>query len=260
MIYKFEDYLFEKSSLTQYGVPRGVMQSIQEDFAIAPDAEWDKMNLKGDIIDELKKGENNLYIMVSLKNISVFGSHPSIKGAEYFIDKYLYEDDGWSGDYNKLDRETKTLTQLSIDIESKTNIYKLNGEFSIKDQSDRKLDKYQKDNMNFSESFKNDFMKNFDGILKKITKKNFNSAKEAIKTKAKQVAYQNNMIIKNLENPLAGGNGLNILDEWIYKFEDDYADFFGERLDIQEMSEYFTREKVMTMFMYYVYTGKKWTN
>lgn len=260
MIYNFNDFLFEKSSLTQYGVPRGVMQSVQEDFAIAPDAEWEKVKLKGDLMTELKKGEENLYIMISLKNISVFVSHPSIKGTEYFIDKYIYEDDGWSGDFNKLEREYKTITQLSYDIESKTNIYKLIGSFSIKDQGERKLDKYQKDYSEFNDNFKNDFMKNFDKILKGITKKNFNSAKESIKTKAKQVAYQNNMIIKNLENPLAGGNGLNILDEWLYKFEDDYAEFFGERLDVQEMSEYFTREKVLTMFMYYVYTGKKWEN
>ena len=260
MIYNFNDFLFEKSSLTQYGVPRSVMQSIQEDFALSPDVEWEKITKKGDLMEELKKGEKNLYIMISVKNIFIFGSNPSIKGTEYFIDKYLYEDDGWSGDYIKQERDYKSITQLSYYIETKANIYKLIGEFTLKNQSERKLDKYQQNYIEFNEKFKNDFIKNFDKILKRITNKNFKSAKDKINTKAKQVAYQNNIIIKNLENPLAGGNGLNILDEWLYKFEDDYADYFGERLDVQEMSEYFTREKVLTMFMYYIYTdGKKWT-
>lgn len=257
MIKNYNDFLFEKSSLTQYGVPTGVMQSIQEDFALSPTVDWKKIDLKGDVLHILKQGGENLLIMISLKNISVFVSHESIKGTEYFVDKYIYDDGDWNGNYTKLDREYKTFTQLSIDIESKTNIYQLFGEFSVKDQGDRKMDKYQKDNLQFINAFKNDFMKNFDSILKKITKSKFNSAKESIKEKAKQIAYQNNMIIKNLENPLAGGNGLNILDEWIYKFEDYYAEFFGERLTVDEMVEYFTRDKVMTMFMYYVYTGKK---
>lgn len=256
MIYKFNDFLFEKSSLTQLGVPNNVMKTIQEDFALAPDVEWVKMNLKSDILNELKKGEKNLYIMISIKDINVFVSHQTIKGIEYFIDKYVYQDGDWGGTFEKLDREYKTFTQLSYDIDSKSNIYKINGEFSVKEQSIRQLDKQQKDNTEFVEKFKKDFIKNFDSILKRITNKNFNSAKEEIKEKARMIAYQNKMIIQNLDNPLLGGNGLNILDEFLYKFEDEYTEFFGERLDVQEMADYFTRDKVLTMFMYYVYKGK----
>lgn len=256
MIYNFNDFLFEKSSLTQYGVPKKVMQNIQSDFALSPNAEWEKVNKKGDVIDVLKKGGENLFIMITIDNISIFGSNESIKGTEYFIDKYIYDDDGWGGEFNKLDREYKTITQLSYDINSKSNIYMLMDNFTLKTQDVRKLNKYQKEHNEFVENFKKDFIKSFDKILKRITKSNFNSAKEEIREKAKRIAYQNDILIKNLDNPLEGSNGLSILDEFLYKFEDAYAEYFDERLDIEEMSDYFTRDKVMTMFMYYIYTEK----
>ena len=67
---------------------------------------------------------------------------------------------------------------------------------------------------------------------------------------------ENSLLIKGLDNPLSGPNGLSILDEFLYQFEDAYSEYFEERIDIQELGEYFTKEKLMTMFMYYIYTGK----
>ena len=67
---------------------------------------------------------------------------------------------------------------------------------------------------------------------------------------------ENQMMISGLDDPLSGPNSLTILDEFITQFEEAYSEFFGERLDIQELSKHFTREKIMTSFMYFIYTGK----
>jgi len=70
------------------------------------------------------------------------------------------------------------------------------------------------------------------------------------------VEKENKMIISGLDNPLKGPNSLSIMDEFIYQFEEEYSKFFDERLDIQELCDLFTREKVLTSFMLYVYSGK----
>ena len=252
----FNEFLLERSSLTKLGIPREVMQPIQKDLALSPDAGWDKMKHKKDIISDLKSGEPCLFVQVALDNIKIFVSYPSPKGALYFVDNYIYRDTDWSGEFEKLKREYKTLTQLSIDIEPKSNIYKLDGDFSINKQGRRKFIKKEKSFMEFSDKFKTDFLQKFDKILKRISGTNFKKAKDKVTDKAKKIALENSLLIKGLDNPLNGPNGLSILDEFLYQFEEEYSKYFEERIDIQELSEYFTKDKLMTMFMFYIMNGK----
>ena len=252
----FNELLLEKSSLTKLGIPREVMQPIQRDLALSPDAEWQKMQHKKDIIDYLRKGGENLFIQVAIDSIKVIVSYPSPKGTQFFVDNYIYKDTGWAGEFKKQKREYKTLTQLAIDIEPRTNIYRLDGKFSINKQAQRNLMRKEKSFMDFSDKFKTDFLQKFDKILKRISGTNFEKAKDKVTDKAKKIAMENSLLIKGLDNPLNGPNGLSILDEFLYQFEDEYSEYFEERIDIQELAKYFTVEKVMTMFMYYIYTGK----
>lgn len=261
MFIKFDEYLnenilLEKSTLTNLGVPREVMQPIQKDLALSPNTQWNKIDYKKDVVDLLRKGTKNLFIQVAIKSIRIFVSYPSAKGTIYFVDKYLYEDTDWSGEYVKQKREFKTLTQLVFEIDYKTNIYHTNDDFSILNQGSRKMIKNEESFTKFTKNFKTDFLKQFDKILKRITGAKFKSAKGEILNKAKRIAIENKMLIKGLDNPLAGPNGMSILDEFIIQFEDEYSNFFDERFDIQELSEHFTKEKTMTMFMYYIYSGK----
>ena len=257
-IYEINDsnLLLEKSSLTALGVPKEVMQPIQRDLALSPDAEWEKMNHKKDIANYLKKGDKNLFVQIAVDSIKVIVSYPTFKGTMYFIDNYVYRDTEWAGEFDKLKRQYDTLTQTLINIDPRTNIYRLKGDFEINKQSKRKMIKKEKSFMNFSEQFKIDFLQKFDKILKRITGTNFKKAKEKITDKAKKVAIENSLLIRGLDNPLNGPNGLSILDEFLYQFEEEYSKYFEERIDIQELSKYFTYEKTMTMFMYYIYTGK----
>ena len=263
MITRFNEYnrlneklLLEKSSLTSLGVPREVMQPIQSDFALASDINWVKMDRKNVIVDYLRKGNFNLFIQIAVDVISVFVSYPSAKGVIYFVDNYIYKDTDWSGEFEKQKREYKTLTQIVIDINPQTNIYKLEGDFAISKQGKRKMIKKEQSFTEFSNNFKTNFLKRFDKILKRITGSNYKKAKDKVTNKAKKIAMENSLLIKGLDNPLNGPNGLSILDEFLYQFEEKYSNYFDERLDIEEISNYFTKEKTMTMFMYYIYTGK----
>lgn len=255
-LFKKESLILEKSTLTNFGVPNNVMKSIQKDLAISDNAEWEKINFKRDIILSLRKNEKNLFLQISVSSIKVIVSYPTPKGIEYFVDPYFFKDDEWNGEYIKKDRIYKSLTQIIIDINLESNIYKLNGDFSIIKQMNRKLFKKEKEFNEFNETFKIDFLQQFDRILKRITGTHFKEEKGKITDKAKQIALENKLLIQGLDNPLVGDNGLTILDEFIYQFEEKYTDFFGERLDIEEITKYFSREKTMTMLMYFLKTGK----
>ena len=248
--------ILEKSTLTYLGVPREVMQSIQEDFALLPDSEWEKVEYKKDVLSELKKGIDSLYVQIGDDSVRVFGCYQRGGRPSYFLDYYSYKEGDWGGEYHRYDREEISLTQLSSYISPKSDMYKLNGEFTMRRKAQRQVQKEEQSLVEFTESFKRDFLRSFDKILKRITRTNFEKAKGKITDKAKEIAIENDWLISSLDNPLAGPNGLSILDEFLYKFEDAYSKYFGERLDLKEMCDYFSRDKVMTMFMYFIYTGR----
>lgn len=247
-----ENILLEKSTLTYLGVPNEVMKPLQKDLALSDDAKWEKVNYKYEVDNFLKKGIKSLFIQINSYTISAIACYPTIKGVEYFIDVYKYVDDDWEGKFIKKQRLYTSYTQILKNIIMKSNIYRLNGDFSVIKQIRRNAIRKEKDFLIFTDIFKKEFLKKFDAILKRITGAKFKDAKGKIGEKAKQIAIENHMFIQSLENPMEGPNGLSILDEFLYKFEDAYSEYFTERLDIQELCEYFSREKVMTMLMYYI--------
>lgn len=256
MITKLNDFLLEKSSLTALGVPNEVMKSIQSDLAIPSDAKWNRIRLKKDIINIIDN-EKTLIIQIGLDAIDVLVSYGEQQNKQYFIDSYVLEEDtDWGGGYNKLPRKNVSKNQFLITIEPKKMLYHLQDDFSIKKEHHRKILKKEKSFDEFTNNFKKDFLKNFDSILRRIVGQNFKDAKDDVLDKARKIEIENKMMISGLDNPLKGANSLTILDEMIYQFEDEYSNYFDERLDIQEMSELFTRDKVMTAFMYFIYVGR----
>lgn len=251
-----EDLLLEKSSLTKLGVPKEVMQPIQKDFAISPDAQWERISFKKDAERIVRTGEKELILQIELDSIRVFVSYVISNNEKYFIDTYILEDTGWAGEYNKLPREEVSVTQLLHQINGKSLLYHLKSPFSLIRQPKRKLIKKEKGFAEFTEKFKKDFIENFDSILKRIVGTQYKDAKKEIQYKARQMEIENKMMLSGLDDPLEGPNSLTLLDQFITEFEEAYSDFFGERLDIQELSVHFSREKIMTSFMYYIYTGK----
>ena len=251
-----ESLLLEKSSLTTLGVHREVMQSIQRDLAIPADAKWDRINLKSETENILQNQQKELILQIATDAIKIFVSYPDNEEQIYFIDSYIMKDDGWSGEYFKQKRQFTTKTQLFYHIEPRTLLYRLKSDFSLKNQPNRNVDKKEKEFDKFTMTFKKDFLEKFDNILKRIVGNKFDDAKKEIRDKAKQIELENQMMISGLDDPLEGHNSLTILDEFLYQFEDEYSNFFDERIELQELCDYFSREKVMTSFMYFIYTGK----
>jgi hypothetical protein len=248
--------LLEKSSLNKLGVPREVMQPLQKDFAIPADAEWESITLKSEVEDILRKGTKEFILQIAKDSIIAFVSYPSARETKYFIDSYILVEDGWNGEYIKQDREDVSLTQLLYHIESRMTLYHLKSNFSLIRQGKRKLIQKEKSFDKFTTEFKKDFLSKFDSILKRIVGSKYKDAKQEIRDKARQIEMENKMMLSGLDDPLSGPNSLTILDDFLMQFEDAYSEFFGERLDIQELSNYFTYEKILTSFMYFIYVGK----
>lgn len=248
--------IVEKSSLIRLGVPNYIMKYIQKDFAIPSDATWNKIKLKSEAKDILRNEDIALLLQISLNSIKIFVTHLDNKNKKFFLDNYVYRDGAWGGEYEKQPREYLTMTQMFNKIKTESLIYHLQDDFSLIRQPARKRKKAQKEFNEFTEEFKKEFLKNFESILKRIVGAKYNSAKKEIQEKAKKIEIENKMMLSGLSDPLSGPNSLTILDEFLLGFEEEYSDFFGERLDIKELSEYFTRDKIMTSFMYYIYTGK----
>jgi len=251
-----ESLLLEKSTLTLLGVPTNVMKHIQKDLALADDTQWEKIPHKNIINDYLRQGGKNLFLQISINSIKVIVSYPTIKGTEFFVDNYRFSDDEWGGEFKKTSRQYKSYTQTLIDVRPNSNIYKLKGDFSINTQPRRKMIRKEIQFSQFNDEFVKEFLQRFDAILKRITGQGFKNAKGEIEKKAKQIAVENKMLIKSLDNPLQGPNGLSILDEFLLQFEEEYSEYFGEPITIQELVELFSRDKVMTLLMYFIYRGK----
>lgn len=251
-----DEFLLEKSSLTRLGVPDNVMKSIQKDFAIPSNSNWNRIRLKSDIKEILREGDKELFIQISLHSIKVFVTYIKNKEKLYFVDNYIFKESDWAGGYEKQPREYMSMTQLFYKIKTESLIYHLQDDFSLMKQSARKRKKAQIEFNEFTEQFKKDFLKNFESILKRLVGAKYNSAKKEIQEKARRVELENKMMLSGLSDPLSGPNSLTILDEFLIKFEEEYSEFFGEYLNIQELSEYFSRDKIMTSFMYFIYTGK----
>jgi len=123
-------------------------------------------------------------------------------------------------------------------------------------QNVRQLYKRNDSFTEFTLNFKKDFLHNFNNILKRIVGNNYKDAKDEINAKAKKIEIENNMMISGLDNTIEGNNSMTILDEFIVQFEDAYSEYFDAYLNIQELSKYFTREKMLTAFMLFIYSGK----
>ena len=252
-----ESLILEKSSLTSMGVPHEVMRPVQKDFSLESDSTWTKLNRKSEVDSVLKEVGNNLIIQIAMDSITVFATYESFGDVEYFMDTYTQEDESeWGGGYIKQERETVSRTFILSLIESGALIYKLDGGFSVKKQPERRVQKQEAEFETFTTNFKEDFLKNFNNIIRRIVGKRYDKAKGDIIDKAKQIERDSKMIIYGLDNPLEGPNGMTILDEFIGNFEEEYSEFFGEHVDIMEISEHFTREKMLRSFMFYIYTGR----
>ncbi len=274
--------LFEKTSLINIGVPYQVMQSIQKDYAISDDAQWKKLRYKKDVTTSLHKPKDTLIISICENEILILFSY----NKEYFIENYIIteNDDFGNIKWMRSNRIKTSLTDCLKKIERKCKSYELiSGNWHHEFRKVRKIKKEESNFENITNKFKQDFAKNFTNIVKRLYGKKSNiitdiiinhlkNVKEGITDeqireilflnveRAKEVdIFKNKQKEKDpyhLYNEIIRANSLTIFNEYLIKFENDYSDKYKEYLNIPIMIEKWGRDKIMTVFMIYLYLEK----
>jgi hypothetical protein len=278
--------ILEKSSLTALGVPKEVMQNIQRDYALQPNVEWIEYTSKKDIKAELIKNKNIFFVQIGDDSIKVYCSVIENKRKFYIIDRYIKFTGEWGDHWEKDDREGITLTQLLIDIESepKYKNYKLKYDnFSVVKSDVRGIEKAQKEFDDFNNNFRKNLIDYFTKVLKnshsqfaqRIEKTIIDNLakvrKDLTPDEIKQVLYQNvDLATKSkthkqkaedipkykLDNEDIQHNSLTLFNEYLLQFETDYSEKYGEYFTIKSLIEQYSQNKIITAFIYYLYTGK----
>jgi hypothetical protein len=278
--------ILEKSSLTTLGVPKEVMQNIQKDYALRPDAEWIEFSLKKDIKTELMQNKNILFVQVGDDSIKVYCSAIENKRKLYLIDRYIKYTGEWGDHWEKNEREGITLTQLLIDIENESRYkkYKLKDDnFSVVRSDVRNIEKAQRDFEDFNNTFRKNLIDYFTKVLKNSHSQFSQQIEKAIidnlakvrkdlsPDEIKQVLYQNvDLATKakthkqkaedipkyKLDNEEIQHNSLTLFNEYLLQFETDYSEKYGEYFTIKNLIEKYSQNKIITAFIYYLYTGK----
>lgn len=274
--------LFEKTSLINIGVPPIVMKGIQRNYAISDDAKWQSVKLKSNIASALKQKKNTLIISVCKNKIFITFSY----NKEYYIETYILteNDDFGNEQWQRQDRIKTDLSDAVKKIERGCTSYKLtSGEWLHEFSNRRKARKEESIFETITNSFKRDFAENFTKIVKRLYGKKANIITDIIVNHLKnvkqnltdeqirEILYLNVNRAKDIDvlkkkqqqkdpyelyNDIVKSNSLTIFDEYLITFEDEYSDKYKEYLNIPLMIKKWSRDKIMTAFMVYLYTKK----
>ena len=274
--------LFEKTSLIKIDVPYQVMQGIQRDYAISDDAQWKRLKYKKDVNSALQKSQNNLIISVCENEILILFSY----NKEFYIENYIIteKDDFGNVQWMRAERIKTTIANCLKKIERKCKSYELlSGNWLHEFRKVRKLRKEESDFEQITNEFKKDFAENFTNIVKKLYGKKANVITEIIINHLKNVKKGitdeqiRDILFLNVErakevdvfkkkqkekdpyhlyNEIIRADSLTIFNEYLIRFEDEYSDKYKEYLNVPIMIEKWSRDKIMTAFMIYLYTGK----
>jgi len=262
--------LFEKSSLINISVPKYVMKLIQRDYAISEDAQWGQLTYKKNITTLLC--ENKINILFSYNK-------------EFYTENYsITSDDFGSEKWVKSDRIITNLTDAVKEIGRNCKSYQLiSGTWLHEFSKIRKVRKAEQDFDSITNTFKKDFAENFTKIVKRLYGRKANVITDIIVShlanvknnlsdeKIREILFLNvdrakeiNILKKKqnskdpykLYNDVIREDSLTIFNTFIIEFEDKYSDKYKEYLNIPILIDKFSRDKVMTSFMIYLYTKK----
>ena len=270
--------LFEKTSLLNIGVPYSVMQELQRNYSISDNAQWKLLKYKKDITPALNK-KNNLVISICKDKIFILFSF----NKEFYVETYQLTED-FGEIWTRIDRVKATLSEILTNIIRGCKSYELiSGDWSHEFSTTRKIRKEELKFDDITKQFKIDFAENFTRIVKRLYGKKANiitdiiinhlasTKKNISEDKIREILFLNIdkakevNILKNkqkskdpykLYSDIIKSNSLTIFDEYLIRFEDEYSDKYKEYLNIPIMIERFTRDKILTAFMIYLYTNK----
>jgi hypothetical protein len=170
-----------------------------------------------------------------------------------------------------------------IEMNKEYKHYLLNSyDFSLVKSNIRKIKKEEAQFDSFNQTFKRDILNYFTKLLKnsysstakrvestiidnlasvqgdlspdeirKILYQNVDDAKKTKKFKIKADDIEK----YDLNNTEKQYNSLTIFDEYLYEFEDAYSEKYKKYYNIKSLVEKYSRMKIITAFIYYLYTG-----
>jgi len=274
--------LFEKTSLINIGVPYSIMQNIQKNFTISDDAQWRLLKYKKNIAPVLRKSRNKLIISICTDKILIVFSYNN----EYYVETHILieNDDFGNQKWQRQYRIKTTLTDVLKNIKRGCKSYELvSGEWSHEFYNIRKIKKEEINFENVTNSFKIDFAKNFTKIVKRLYGKKANIVTDIIinhlknvkdnisEEKIREILFINVNRAKEIDglknkqkekdpyklyNNIVMENSLTIFNEYLIKFEEEYSNKYKEYLNIPIMIEKWSKEKIFTAFLYYIYSNK----
>jgi len=274
--------LFEKTSLIGIGVPYSVMQSIQRNYAVSDDADWKFLKYKKDITTALHKPKNTLLISICKEKLFIIFSYEK----EFYIESYFIteKDDFGNEQWQRIERVKDTITNITKKIEKGCKIYELiSGNWLHEFSGTRKIRAEESKFQRITNEFKKEFAESFTRIVKmmygkkasvitdiivnhlKNVKKNLTD--EQIRNilfinvdRAKEVdEFKNKQKEKDpfkLYNKIVKADSLTIFNTFLLDYETEYSNKYNEYLNIPVMIEKWSREKIMTSFMVFLYTKK----
>lgn len=273
--------LFEKTSLLEIGVPFSVMKSVQKNYAISDDAQWKNLKYKKDVVSALHKKKNTLIISISAGKLLILFSY----NREYYLETYLLteKDDFGNEQWQRIDRIQSTLTDILKKVERGFRSYELiSGNWLHEYSGTRRMKKETKSFEEITNNFKKEFAENFTNIAKRMYGKKANVITDIIIShlknvknnlsdeKIREILYLNVDRAKEIDtlkkkvktkdpyklySEIVREDSLTIFNEYLIKFETEYSDKYKEYLNIPVMIERWSREKIMTAFMYYLWSS-----
>ena len=275
--------LFEKTSLLNIGVPESVMKSIQRNYAISDDAQWQPLTkMKADINLALRQKKNTIVISICKTKIFITFSY----NKEYYIETYsqTQKDDFGNEQWQREDRIKTNLPDAIKKIQRGCTSYKLTqGEWLHEFSNRRKARKEESVFETITNSFKIDFAENFTKIVKRLYDRKANIISDIIVNNLKnvkrdltdeqirEILYLNVDRAKEVDifktkekakdpyklySEVIKANSLTIFNEYLIRFEDEYSDKYKQYLNIPIMIKKWSRDKIMTAFMIYLYLNK----
>lgn len=279
MIKNFKDFLLEKTSLFKLGVPQDVVSSIEKDFHLDPNTNWTTIKFKKEIEDLVDTKDTFLLIELDPIVLKVFTKYHH----KYFVDRYRYDEEGW-GSWEKEERVKVSKTQFIEEINYDNLKFYTLDDFEYKSYDERELNRRINEIEVFRFHFKLEFREKFNSILRKMYGRNAQKIADTIvqnlskvstlglsPEQIKDVLEQNieqskkaeYMKIKatdedpmKLKNEIPQPNSLVIFEEYLISFEDEISNEKDEYLNIKDICDLYTKDKVFTAFMYYLYSGK----
>jgi len=226
-IYKFNSFIFEKSSLTSIGIPNEVLKQIQIDYELPHNIKWEELTFSNTIKSSLENDDKNLYIEINKEGtkVNVITSIRKNKKKIYILDEYKYNF-GWE----KSERIDITFAPIVQKMSFKSIYYHCESKnFKLTSKKERSLENINVQYENFNTQFKKDFTNKFISIIKKDK---YNLLDNTIKE-----------------------NGLTTFDEYLYDFESQCSEELKRYLTIKELISRYGKDKIFRSFMYFIKTN-----